>query len=563
MSHTLEPSANASNTSVTTQPAASRSFWQRTRWISLALLIVSAVAVQLFLWIRANEDNSQAVMSSLVMFPLTGLLIVLWWTFLSGFAWRKRFVGLGIVGLAAVIFLTLFRFEGLAGDFIPQFGYRFKRSSEEQAATFFDKQSGKTVSLPSGTLEVTAADWAEFRGPQRDGVAAGERVRSDWDSNPPKALWKHPIGPAWSSFAIVGDLIFTQEQRGEQEAVVCYDANSGEQVWVHTDPIRYSTAIGGTGPRATPTIHDSRAYTLGATGMLNCLDALTGKPLWSHDILADAGSVNLTWAMAGSPLIVDDLVIVFPGLNVPEGGSQDMYANAAPSSIVAYDRVTGEKRWAAGKRQASFASPQLAVIDGVRQILYYSAFVLAGHDVATGQELWSFEWKNEFGNNCVQPIVLDDGGIFLSSGYNTGSALIDVKRTGDKWDEPKPRWTSPNKFKLKFNGGVYRDGHIYGLDEGILSCLDLSTGEPTWKKGRYKYGQTLMLADHLLVSTEAGEVVLLDVTPKGAKEIGKFKAIEGKTWNIPVVNRGRLFIRSDQEVACYDISAFTETASVE
>jgi len=229
-------------------------------------------------------------------------------------------------------------------------------------------------------------------------------------------------------------------------------------------------------------------------------------------------------------------------------------------ALVAYDRISGKQVWASGDYQAAYASPILTTIGGVRQIVIYDAVGAGGYDATTGKELWrSPEWTNQFDNNIAQPIILADGSVFLSSGYGTGSILLDVKKSGSNWTV-STRWTAPNKFKLKFNTGVLRDGFVYGLDEGILACLDLSTGKERWKRGHYKYGQVALLDNSLLVLSEDGDLVLVDISPGGSRELARFHAIDGKTWNHPAISGSRLFVRNGEEAACYDLGPL-QTAS--
>jgi outer membrane protein assembly factor BamB len=303
--------------------------------------------------------------------------------------------------------------------------------------------------------------------------------------------------------------------------------------------------MGGDGPRATPTIHDGRLYSLGATGILNCLDPATGSVIWMHNILYDAGvdpaSGNLTWAMAGSPLVFDDLVVV------NAGGSNE-------KAVIAYDRVDGTQRWAGGSRRAGYSSPMLATLSGVRQILIFGGDGLSGHDVADGRELWFQEWTTNQGIHAIQPIVLEDESIFISSGYNVGCGLFRVTQTNGTWKVEETGWGKrENKFKLKFNDGIYKDGYIYGLDEGILACFDVKSGEIVWKKGRYKFGQIIMVDDLLLIISESGRVVLVEANPKEFREIAGFQAIAGKTWNHPALAHGRLLVRNAEEAACFDV----------
>ena len=534
---------------------------KKPRWWPLAAILVLAAVAEVVVWNWNSEDTLQQVLATWVVALSSVTLVLFWWLFASRVAWKTRVAGLAGLALAVGLFFGLFRYEGTTGDFIPRFTFRFAKSAEELAVEYIESRApSKAPAVAGERLEVSADDWPGFRGPNRDGRALGEVVRRDWDENPPRALWRQQVGPGWSSFAVAGGLVFTQEQRGEVEAVVAYRAETGEQVWAHENRTRHETFLGGVGPRATPTLFDSRLYALGATGVLDCLDPLSGELIWSRNIAEDAGTGQPEFGFAGSPLVFDDLVVVNPGKNVPEGGDPEMYAGTPPGAVIAYHRLTGEVVWRTGQRQAGYAAPRLETIDGERQILLYSARGLGGHDPGTGEELWWFEWANPFGNNAVQPIVTADGGVFVST-EATGSALIEPRKNGvapaagdrnGSWSV-RSRWRRPNLFKLRFNGGVLKDGHVYGLDGGILAALDLADGEREWKRGRFKYGQLLLLRDHLLVLAESGDVVLLDVSPEGMREIARFHAIAGRCWNHPVVNRGLLFVRSDEEAACYDL----------
>lgn len=523
---------------------------RRAYWKTLIGLLVVAAIVQAAIWIGADRDSSVQMFSAFMIWPSVGLLVLLWWTFLSGLGWRTRLAGWGVVAVALSTLFGLFRIEGFSGDFIPQFALRMQPSPEQQAVAYFESQT-PSAAPEIERIEISPGDWPQFRGPTRDGIVRHVGIRRDWDAHPPKKLWKHVVGLGWSSFAVVDGLAFTQEQRGEQEAVVCYALETGDQIWAHTDRTRFSETMGGDGPRATPTVYESRVYSLGATGILNCFDPISGELHWSRNILRDAGlspeTGNLPWGMAGSPCAYDDVVVVNPG--GPDG-----------KSVIAYDIESGEIRFSGGDRRAAYVAPRLAAIDGVRQILVYGAEGIGGHDSTTAEELWWHAWANPQGINAAQPIVVDETGVFVSTGYNVGCLLLDVTQTEQGW-KAEPRWKRENKFKLKFNGGVHKDGYIYGLDEGILACLDVAAGEHTWKRGRYKYGQLLLIDDVLLVTDEWGKVALVEANPDRYREIASFQAVEGKTWNHPALANGRLLIRSDREAACFDVSPVVTTAS--
>ncbi len=286
---------------------------------------------------------------------------------------------------------------------------------------------------------------------------------------------------------------------------------------------------------------------------MNCLTAQSGAVLWTKNAVEEAGVQSLQFGMSGSPLVYDNVVVVNPG-----GPRQAIDGTQTSGrAVIAYDRLTGKQVWAAGDCQAAYASPTLATLGGVKQVVIFDALGAAGHDATTGKQLWrSSLWTNEFHNNIAQPIVGKDAGaegaVFLSSGYGTGSILFDVNHSGDNWTVTQ-RWKAPNKFKLKFNSGVTRDGVVYGLDEGILACFDLSTGRQRWKRGHYGYGQLLLFENLLFVISEEGDAVFLEVSPSNSQEVARFHAIDGKTWNHPAYSHGRLYLRNAEEAVCYDL----------
>lgn len=514
----------------------------RVRWEIGALiagLAAVAIAIQ---WVRYSDDRSAQIIAIYFTAMWAVPALAVWWVFLSGFKWLTRATGVALVAIAAGIFFSANRLVGFTGDFIPVFASRWSRSAEDRAVDYFQSQKSSTSASDATAkpLVVTEADWPEFRGPSRTGVVRGVSIRRDWDAHPPKEVWKHPVGLGWSSFAVVDGLAFTQEQRGPDEVVVCYDVETGKQIWAHSDVARFVSAMGGDGPRGTPTLFDSRLYTLGATGILNCFEPRTGKLHWSRNILDDAGSTVAGFGMCTSPFIYENTVIVNAG-------------GAQKRGVIAYDRVTGDIVWAKGDRKAGYASPVLAKFGDSEQLLIFGAEGLAGHDAKTGEELWWFDWKNDTNNNCADPILLDNGLIFLSSGYSKGTALLEVKQTGETWGVRTVGWETSKRFKLKISGAVMKDGFVYGLDENILCCFDPATGKVKWKSGRYGYGQLLLIDDVILVSSDTGDVALVEANPNQYREITKFHAVNGKTWNHPVVYRGLLLVRNDEEAACFDL----------
>jgi outer membrane protein assembly factor BamB len=480
---------------------------------------------------------------------MTGLPVVLtawtlWMLLAKTASLPGERLGSVVVVLLAWAAFALVRIDGLDADLRADLRWRWSPSAEgmflaEKANATADGTPAAPVAAWAPTL--TADDWPGFRGPNRDGVIRGTAVATDWGTNPPRLVWRHRVGPAWSSVIVVGDRLFTQEQRGEQEAVVCYDAATGKQLWVHEDPARFSEAVSGVGPRATPTFDGGRIYALGATGLLNCLDAATGKRYWSHDLTADAGAKVPMWGFSSSPLVVNGVVVVF-------GDAEGR------DSLLAYRADTGEPAWSVPPGAASYSSPQLATLAGRPQVLMLSDQGLTAVDPATGAVLWKHGAAMPGAPRTAQPHAVGETQLLVATLTGPGVALVDVARSGDTW-EVTPRWETTD-LKPEFPDLVVHQGHAYGFDLSVFCCLDLATGKRRWKGGRYGRGQVMLLPDQslLLVLSEKGEAVLLAADPERHRELGRFQAVEGKTWNHPVICRGRLYVRNAEEMACYDVS---------
>jgi outer membrane protein assembly factor BamB len=355
-------------------------------------------------------------------------------------------------------------------------------------------------------------------------------------------VWRQPVGGGYASFVVVGPLVITIEQRRENEAIVAYDFDTGRERWIHQYPALFSEKLGGDGPRATPTVHEGKLYSLGATGELVCLDLATGRKIWSLNILEKNGSSNLAWGMSGSPLVYDDLVLVNPG---------NQKGTADSRSIAAFELAEGKPLWSSGTTQAGYASPMLATLCGLRQIIIFDAAGLAGYDAQGGRELWRVPWTSDHDINAAQPVILAEDRLLISS--SSGAALIQVARDGDRWTADE-KWRN-RKLKCGYANPIVYEGHVYGLDENILACLGLESGKQLWKSrgGQYGHGQMLLSHDLLVVLAETGELALVDASPQAFRELGRIQAIEGKTWNNPVLVGPRIFVRNHLEMAAYDL----------
>jgi outer membrane protein assembly factor BamB len=523
-------------------------FFSRAPWserLGAVILMIIALFATSRLVHESIAGDGTGIMLCLLAVPVQAIALVAW-----AVASRRLSAGLRRASMVAAILLatglfTLVRTAGVTGDMVSEFHWRWTPTPEQRllgqaadgpAAPSVTPSTPRTEPATPVAIE-TKADWPGFRGPDRDSIIHGVRIETDWSASPPVELWRRPIGPGWSSFAVRGELLYTQEQRGDDEVVACYKVTTGEPVWRHRDAARFWESAGGAGPRGTPTLGNGRVYTFGATGILNALDARDGAVVWSRNVVADTGAKVPGWGFASSPLVVGDVVIV-----------------AAASQLVAYDLASGNPRWNGPVRGGSFSSPHLLTIDGVAQVL------LMGRDGATsvvpsdGTLLWAHPWS---GLPIVQPALVAGGDVLISTAGNMralGMRRIAVTHGTGGWTVEE-RWTS-NGLKPYFNDFVVHKGHAYGFDGFILSCIDVEDGKRMWKGGRYGHGQLLLLPDQdlLLVLSEEGELALVSATPDQFTELARFPAIEGKTWNHPVLVGDVLLIRNGQEMAAFQLS---------
>jgi len=501
------------------------------RWGAVGLMVAALLATPLML----HESIATGMMGMLFVIyviPVLSLAFVVWAVSTRRLADRPRRAAMVATILVACGAWALVRTGGITGDADSDFAWRWAQTPEERLLARAADETGELPGAP--VAGETGADWPGFRGPGRDGVIPGVRIETDWAASPPVELWRRPVGPGWSSFAVRGDLVYTQEQRGDDEVVACYRASTGEPVWRHHDAARFWESNAGAGPRATPTFSDGRVYTFGGTGIVNALDGGDGAVVWSRSAGSDTDTEVPTWGFASSPLVVDDVVII-----------------AAAGSLVAYDRATGDLRWLGPAGGASYSSPHLVTIDGVAQVLLLSEAGVTSVAPAGGRVLWEHAWP---GHPIVQPALTGEGDVLISVSAESGTRRLAAGLGSEGWTVEE-RWTS-GRLKPYFNDFVVHDGHAFGFDGRILACVDVESGERKWKGGRYGNGQLVLLPDQdlLLVVSEEGELALVGATPDRFTELARFPAIEGKTWNHPVLVGDVLLVRNDREMAAFRLA---------
>jgi hypothetical protein len=563
-------------------------FFSRAPWAerlaALVLMILAVVALHPLVHVSIRTGN----MGYLLVFysvPVLTLAIVAWAVATRALPDRMRGATLVAAILVAAVPFTVLRTAGVSGTG-AEFHWRWTPTPEERLLARADEEPGplpappqpaqtapgapeeppaptpavepsSTASTPAAAPEPrpssereasktesaaapgeTPAEWPGFRGPYRDSVVRNLRINSGWASSPPVEVWRRPIGPGWSSFAVHGDLFYTQEQRGPDEIVACYKVSSGEPVWQHRDAVRFWESNAGAGPRGTPTLSHGRVYTFGATGVVNALDARTGTPIWTRNASNDTGVTVPDWGFASSPLAVDDIVVI-----------------AASGQLIAYDARTGNQRWKGPAGGGGYSSPHLLTIDGVPQILLLRGSRTISVAPADGTVLW--EHDGAPGVGIVQPAVGSNGEVLVATGDamgGTGIRSLAVSQTAGRWNIAE-RWTSRG-LKPYFNDYVVHSGHAFGFDGSILSCIDLKDGARKWKGGRYGQGQLVLLAeqDLLLVLSEEGELALVGATPDQFREVARVPALNGKTWNHPVLVRDVLLVRNGEEMAAFRLA---------
>jgi outer membrane protein assembly factor BamB len=458
---------------------------------------------------------------------------------------QRTFLAIGLAALGAG-FSALVRTDGVWGDFSFGFDWRWKPTAEQlaireirQAEKLATKENVQTDAILES---LRSAPWPIFRGPQGNSSQSGLRLSDDWNANPPQEIWRKRIGPAWSSFVVGADRLFTQEQREEDEAVACYDAKTGEPIWSFETPSRFFESLGGLGPRGTPTLADGSIYALGAEGILVRLNAVDGKLVWKADLKEASGRTEPPmWGFSCSPCVESGFVVVHAGGKADKG-------------VIAFNVEDGQVAWTAPAGEMSYSSVQKIKLLDQSYLCLLSNTGAHLWEPSTGKSVFDYEFQHQ-GYRACQAQVIDGNKLLIPAGMGTGTRLVEFS-LGNNGLEAKELWTSID-MKPDYNDILVHDGNIYGFDNSIFACIGLEDGKRKWKGGRYAKGQALLLSDSglILVVSEKGELVLLRATPEKHQELGKIDALKDKTWNHPVVVGDRLYLRNAEEAVCYKLAA--------
>lgn len=383
-----------------------------------------------------------------------------------------------------------------------------------------------------------AADSPQWRGPTRDGIFPETGLLDSWPEKGPRLVWKtQGLGEGYSSFAVVGGRLYTQGQKDNQQFVIAIDVSTGKEVWKTPTGISYSNDRGN-GPRGAPTVNGDRLYALASDGTLVCLDTATGKRVWGLNFKERFGARAPHWGYAESPLVDGERVIVTPG--GPE------------ASVVALNKATGELLWKSQSEPAGYSSPMGFDIGESRKVVVFTAKSAVALDMKNGELQWRYDKVANRTANIATPIVHGDH-IFLSSAYNTGCALLKLAPSGGGVSATEVYFNTD--MQNHYCTSVLVGDYLYGYSSSILTAMKFMTGEVAWRDRSVGKGSVIFADKHLYCMGENGAVGLVEATPAAYKEKSRFQIAKGENpmWTPPVISGGKLYLRDQDSLFCYDI----------
>lgn len=390
-----------------------------------------------------------------------------------------------------------------------------------------------------------SAGWPQWRGPHRDGVVHMTDLSTDWPKQGPPLLWEKAIGLGYSSFAVKDGRCYSLFREGGKEVVACWRVENGAEVWHY--PYDCRAKVDYPGPRSTPTLDGDRVYSAGSDGTLLCLDAATGSPRWQKDLLREFHATAPKWGVAFSALIDGDLVFTSPG------GPND-------NSLAAFNKINGELVWKCLDEPPGYSSPVAVTIAGTRQILFFMGRSLVAVRAKDGELCWRYSWETSYDVNAATPLTFrtrqgekTNHYVFISSGYARGCALLKIVAADGRF-EAKTVYTG-KQMSCHFASPVRRGEYLFGIDDSRLSCLNLRTGKVMWKQSGIQKGSLLRINDDLLALGEEGRLLLLDAAPERHSPKAQARPFHGgRCWTMPVVAEGKLFLRDEQQMKCFDLN---------
>ncbi|HZV36092.1 MAG TPA: PQQ-binding-like beta-propeller repeat protein [Verrucomicrobiae bacterium] len=406
------------------------------------------------------------------------------------------------------------------------------------------------------SFAAAAAEWNQYRGPNHDGTSP-EKILTQWPSTGLRAIWKVPMNSGFSAITVGDGKAFTQilgEVDGaEQEVCVALDANSGKEIWAKPLGVaKYDGGgnrgtpdnNGGDGPRSTPSYDDGRVYAYSSRMVLTSFEAASGKVLWSVNMIRDHGGRNITWESAASPLIEGNLVFVAGG--------------GPGEALIAFDKKDGHVVWKGEDDRMTQSTPVAETILGVRQVIFYTQKGLVSVVPETGAVLWRYPFKYKT-SAAISPVVCGDM-VYVSAAYGVGASVCKIAKDGEKFTATELWFQPANVLNNHWSTPVCSDGFIYGIygqaefGKAPLKCVEMATGKVMWSHAGFGPGGCILVDGHLLVLSDAGDLVMVKATPTSYTETGRSHILSGKCWNCAGLSNGRLYARSTAQGVCIDLS---------
>ena len=384
----------------------------------------------------------------------------------------------------------------------------------------------------------TVEDWSQFRGPRGDGISTETGLRSSWSTDGPVQSWRRTLGEGFSGLTVVGNRIYTMYASGEGTFATALDAENGETHWRSRIDAKWVDRFGN-GPRSTPTVEANRVFVLSGRGALVALSIKDGSELWRVELAKQYGAEPPRWGVSTSPIVDGDLLVVVVGGSGGRG-------------VVGFDKKTGKQVWASFSDRAGYAAPVVFEAAGIRQVVTMTAGNVVALAPGDGKLLWSLPWETSYDVNAASPLAVGEDRMFISSGYDKGGAMLRIRSVAGKVGVQE-LWRN-REMKNQFSSSVYHDGYLYGFDDKTLKCIDAETGETRWRQRGLGHGSLVYADGKLFALGDAGRLVMLRATPEKYEELGGFQPFEGKTWSVPTLHGGRMFVRDEKQIAAYRIA---------
>lgn len=381
-------------------------------------------------------------------------------------------------------------------------------------------------------LPLAAENWPRYRGSAGDGRSIEKGLASDWPEAGLPQRWSAELGAGYSGISVVDGQLFTMFAIGNDAFATALDAASGKQIWRTRIDKTFKNNFGD-GPRATPTVDDGLVYSVSSGGKLHALKAADGSVVWSKDYVRDYDSQRPEWGFANSPVVEGDLLVTDVG-----GGDGKL--------IVAFDKKSGEERWRVGNGRSGYSAPIAIEVGDVRQLVFFTAKKVVAVSPA-GKLLWEQSWETSYDVNATTPIFIAPDRLFISTGYDVGASMYRIAAEGltELWKN--------REMRNKFQSSVYHDGHIYGFDEKALKCIDAETGASLWSTRGVGHGSLIFADGKLIALGDQGTLLMAEASPAEYREMGRAQIFEGKSWTVPTLASGRLYLRDEKQIVAFDL----------